>query len=134
MKMQLGELSVKIKFKFDRKTKNKREVCFSHEILEVCVTKLEWPLFNDVIRDHNLCSLQQGLGQWRGGQVCMLHFGCLGFVSLDLGHGLTHCSASHAVAASHIQNRGRLAQMLAQGQSSLPKKIKNQKQVYSVKC
>ena len=29
-----------------------------------------------------------------------------------------HHSSSHTVAASHIQNRGRLAQMLAQGQSS----------------
>ena len=34
------------------------------------------------------------------------------------------CSLSHAVAASHIQNRGRLAQMLAQRQSSLSKKRK----------
>ena len=33
-------------------------------------------------------------------------------------------SSSHAVAASHIQNRGRLAQMLAQGQSSSSKKRK----------
>ena len=34
------------------------------------------------------------------------------------GHGPTHCSLSHAVAVSHIQNRGRLAQTLAQQQSS----------------
>ena len=34
----------------------------------------------------------------------------------------THCSPSHVVVASHIQMRGRLAQMLAQGQSSSPKK------------
>ena len=31
-------------------------------------------------------------------------------------------SSSHAVEASHTQNRGRLAQMLAQGQSSSPNK------------
>ena len=31
---------------------------------------------------------------------------------------LTHCSSIHAVVASHIQNRGRLAQTLVQGQSS----------------
>ena len=31
-------------------------------------------------------------------------------------------SSSHTVVASHIQNIGRLAQMLAQGQSSSPKK------------
>ena len=30
---------------------------------------------------------------------------------------------SHAVAATHIQNRGKLAQMLAQGESSSAKKI-----------
>ena len=43
---------------------------------------------------------------------------------LDLRHGPTQCSSDHAVAASHIQIRGRLAQMLAQGQSSSPKKKK----------
>ena len=31
---------------------------------------------------------------------------------------------SHAVAATHRQNRGRLAQMLAQGEASSPKKKK----------
>ena len=36
----------------------------------------------------------------------------------------THCSSSHAVVALHIQNGGRLAQMLAQGQSSSSKKRK----------
>ena len=55
---------------------------------------------------------------------------------LDPGRGATHCSSSHAVVASHIQNRGGLAQMspqrqakeegwqqmLAQGQSSSQKK------------
>ena len=40
------------------------------------------------------------------------------FIHSDPRHGPTHCSSSHAVAASHTQNRGRLAQMLAQGQSS----------------
>ena len=39
-----------------------------------------------------------------------------------LGADLWH-SSSHAVAATHIQNRGTLAQMLAQGQSS-PQKNK----------
>ena len=48
----------------------------------------------------------------------MLHFGGLGFVGSDPGCGPTYRSSSHAVAASHIQNRWRLAQMLAQGQSS----------------
>ena len=36
----------------------------------------------------------------------------------DPRHGPTHCSSSHAVAGSHIQNRGRLAWML--GRDSLP--------------
>ena len=40
------------------------------------------------------------------------------------GRRPTHRSSSHAVVASHIQNRGRLAQMLAQGQSSSSKKRK----------
>ena len=39
-------------------------------------------------------------------------------------HGPTHCLSSHAVAASHTQSGGRLAQMLAQGQSSSSKKRK----------
>ena len=36
----------------------------------------------------------------------------------DPRYGPTHCSSSQAVEASHIQNGGTLAQMLAQGQSS----------------
>ena len=38
--------------------------------------------------------------------------------------GPPHRSSSHAVAASHIHNSGRLAQMLAQGQSFSSKKNK----------
>ena len=49
-------------------------------------------------------------------------FGGSGFVGLNSKHGPTHCSSSHAVAASHIQNIGRLVQILAQGQSSSPKR------------
>ena len=45
------------------------------------------------------------LRQPRGSQI--------GIPGADLYH-----SSSHAVLASHIQNRGRLAEMLAQGQSS----------------
>ena len=40
----------------------------------------------------------------------------------DSRHRHTHRSSSHAVVASHIQNKGRVAQMLAQGQSSSSKK------------
>ena len=74
----------------------------------------------------------------------MLHFGAPGFAGLDPRYGPTHHSSSHAVAASHIEElegvrtrtynyvlglwgvknkRGRLQQMLAQGQSSSPKSV-----------
>ena len=43
-------------------------------------------------------------------------------MDLDPRCRTTHCSSSHAVAVSHMQNRGRLAQMLAQSQSSSAKK------------
>ena len=54
----------------------------------------------------------------------MLCFGGLGFVGSDPGCGPTHHSSGHAVAASYIHNRGKLAQMIAQGQSSSPTKTK----------
>ena len=51
----------------------------------------------------------------------MLHFRSLGLVPrwrpTPLGGG-------HAVVVTHIENRGRLAQMLAQGKSSSSKKRK----------
>ena len=47
------------------------------------------------------------------GLALTLRFGGLGFMGLDSGHGPTHHSSTYAVAASHIQNIGRLAQMLA---------------------
>ena len=56
------------------------------------------------------------------GQTCHLvvKFGALHF--RDPGsvprHGPRPLVGGHAVAATHIQNRGRLAQMLAQGESS----------------
>ena len=46
-----------------------------------------------------------------------LHFGCPGFIGSDPQHGPTPL-ISQAVAVTHIQNRGRLAQMLAKGESS----------------
>ena len=46
-----------------------------------------------------------------------LCFGSLGFPDLDPGCGPAHSSLGHSVAASLIQNRGRVPQMLAQGQS-----------------
>ena len=38
----------------------------------------------------------------------MLCFGGLGFAGSDPGRGHTHCSSSHAMVATHIQNGGRL--------------------------
>ena len=43
----------------------------------------------------------------------------------DPGHRPTHYLSNHAVVASHMQNRGRLAQMLAQEQSSSPERKQN---------
>ena len=61
-----------------------------------------------------------GLSQQHSGLSCVLRFGSLGFTGLDSGCGPTHHSSSHTVVASHIQNRGRWAQTLAQGQPSSP--------------
>ena len=52
-------------------------------------------------------------------EFSMVRFG--GPVSVP-GHGPTLLVCSHAVAATHIQNSGRLAQILAQGESSSAKK------------
>ena len=60
----------------------------------------------------------------------MLRFGGLGFTALDPRCGPMHHSSNHAVAASHIQNRGRLAEMLAQGQSSSQKKRKKERKEF----
>ena len=65
-----------------------------------------------------------GPAPWHSGWVHALCFGGPGFWGLDPRCGPTHCSSSHAVVASHMQNRGRLAQMLAQGQSASLKEKK----------
>ena len=54
----------------------------------------------------------------------ILYFSGLGSVP---GRGPATLVGSHAEAAAHVQNRGRLAQMLAQGESSLAKKTKQTK-------
>ena len=51
----------------------------------------------------------------------MLCFWGPGFMALNPRCEPTHYSSHHAVVRSHIENRGRLALMLAQGQSSSPK-------------
>ena len=60
--------------------------------------------------------------QWCSGWVHVLCFGSPGFADSDPRHRPTHHSSSYAVAASHMQNGGGLAWMLAQGQSSSQKK------------
>ena len=54
-------------------------------------------------------------------KFCVPHFSGWGFLGLAPGYGPTPL-LSHAVEASHIQNRGRLVQMSAQGQSSSSEK------------
>ena len=49
----------------------------------------------------------------------MLHFGSLGSVSR---HGPTPLVGGHAVAMTHIQNRGRLATDVSSGRNFLSKK------------
>ena len=82
--------------------------------------------------------LQMVLAKWLSDWVHALCSGGPGFTGLDPGHRPMHCLSSHAVATSHMQNGGGLAQLaqwqsssskkrqqtLAQGQSSSPK-IKN---------
>ena len=51
-----------------------------------------------------------------------LHLGGLGLVPR---HGPAPLISSHAMVTTHIQDRGKLAQMLAQGKSSSEKKKKN---------
>ena len=47
---------------------------------------------------------------------------CFGGPGLVPGHRPTPLVSSHSVAVTHTQNTGRLAQMLAQGESSSPKR------------
>ena len=65
-----------------------------------------------------------GSAQWRSGQVRVLSFGSPWFTGSNPERGPTHHSSSHATMVSYIQNRGRLARMLVQGQSSSSKKRK----------
>ena len=66
----------------------------------------------------------RGPARWHSGLVHALCFGGLGFLGSDPSCGPTYSSSCLTVAESHIQNRGGLAQRLAQGQSSSGKKRK----------
>ena len=67
-----------------------------------------------------------GLCRWHSSWVSALCFGGPGFAVS--GMDLHNCSSSHAVATPHIQNRGRLAQMLAQDYLPHQKKKKKEKE------
>ena len=54
------------------------------------------------------------------GYVHTLHFSSPGFTISGPRHRPMCYSSSHAVATSHVQNRGRLAQMLAHDVNTLP--------------
>ena len=56
----------------------------------------------------------------------MVNFGalCLGSMGSILVHEPTPLIGGHAVVMTHMQNRGRLTQMLAQGESSSAKQTK----------
>ena len=70
-----------------------------------------------VLRAHLVVRWLRSLAPlWQPG-VCKFH----------CRHRPTHCSSSHAEAAPQIQGRGRLAQMLAPGQSSSLKTNKQTK-------
>ena len=67
------------------------------------------------------------------GQPCglVVKFGtlCFGGPGLVPGRRPTLLFGGHAVAATQIQNRGRLVQIVAQGKSSSAKKKKRKKKV-----
>ena len=66
------------------------------------------------------------VAQWLSSHTPLhtLHFSSPGVVGSDPRRRSTHHSLSHAAVASYVQNRGRWAQMLAQGQSSSKKQNK----------
>ena len=67
--------------------------------------------------------------EWLSAPLCFSNR--LGFAGSDPWYGPTHYSSSHAVVASHVQNKGRWAQMLVQPQSSSSKTEEDWQQVLS---
>ena len=70
------------------------------------------------------------MGQLSGIVVKFMHFPSVAWgswVRIPGGCGPTHCSSSHAVAASYIQNRGRLATDVSSGPIFLTKEKKEVK-------
>ena len=70
---------------------------------------------------HRVLVIKIKLRGWPHGLVVTFSRLCFGSPGLVPRCGSTPLIGGHAVAATHIQNRGRLAQMLAQGESSSAK-------------
>ena len=83
---------------------------------------LEWCFASILATTYIKKYIMLGPAQWCSCQVLVLLCGSLGFAGSDPGLRPTHCSASNAVAASHIQNRGRLVTDVSSGQIFLAKK------------
>ena len=62
------------------------------------------------------------MGGWPSGLVVKFGMFCFGGLGSVLGCGPTILGGGHTVVVTHVQNRGRLAQMLAQGESSSSQK------------
>ena len=115
--------------------------------LRVCYLTSLWlcPPPPSLRRSREILYLKQinGARPWPSGSVCGLHFSSRGFMSSDPRRRPTHSSSSHAAVASHTElewpttrihnyalglwgekKEEDRQQMLAQGQSSLPKKKK----------
>ena len=75
------------------------------------------------------CTRAGPMAEWLKFHVLCFGGPSLAFMGLDPGCGPTPL-ISHAVEASHIQSRGILAQMLAQGESS-SQKTTTKKQNYN---
>ena len=86
------------------------------------IRKVSVYLFNQIQHALSVCNLgARPMAKWLSLNTDLV--GLL-FASSDPGPGPTHRSWSHAVAASHTQNRGGLTHMLAQGISSSSKRKK----------
>lgn len=59
-----------------------------------------------------------GSAPWQSDWVQRTLLGQSGFTGSNVEHRPTPLAGSHAVMATHIQNRGNLAQVLAQGEPS----------------
>ena len=94
---------------------------FYSDCSNCCITLRHPPSLNFL--NHKKRSRGQPCGPLKFGT---LHFGSLGSVPW---HGPAPLISGHAVAVTHIQNRGILVQVVAQGQSSSAKKRERENQM-----